>query len=73
MTHHMHCLVYHVPDHMRQYANLLMFSGQGELGESAKRKYNKHNATYWYGGGIEADRASHQKGILLNKHVIIPG
>ena len=30
----MHCLVYHVPDHMRQYGNLWVFSGQGELGES---------------------------------------
>ena len=28
----------------------------------AKNIYNKHNATYWYGEGIEADRASHQKG-----------
>ena len=34
----------------------------------AKRKYN---VTYWYGGGIEADRASRQRN-LLNKHVIIP-
>ena len=28
----------------------------------AKRKHNKHNATYWYEGGIKADRASCQKG-----------
>ena len=32
----MHCLVYHVPDHMQQYENLWVFSGQGELGESLK-------------------------------------
>ena len=25
-----------VPDHMRQYGNLLVFSGQGELGKSQK-------------------------------------
>ena len=38
VTPYMHCLVYHVPDHMWQYGNLLVFSGQGELhvGESLK-------------------------------------
>ena len=36
MTPYMHCLVYHVPDHIRQYGNLRMFSGQGELGEPLK-------------------------------------
>ena len=25
MTPYMHCLVYHVPDHMRQYGNLLNY------------------------------------------------
>ena len=30
---YMHCLVYHVPDRMRQYGNLWVFSGQGELGK----------------------------------------
>ena len=36
VTPYMHCLVYHVPDHMWQYGNLWVFSGQGELGESLK-------------------------------------
>ena len=36
VTPYMHCMVYHVPDHMRQYGNLWVLSGQGELGESQK-------------------------------------
>ena len=27
----MHCLVYHVSEQIRQYANLLKFSGQGRI------------------------------------------
>ena len=31
VTSYIHCLVYHVPQQIRQYGNLLMFSGQGKI------------------------------------------
>ncbi|KAL5469472.1 hypothetical protein EMCRGX_G030729 [Ephydatia muelleri] len=45
VTPYMHCLAYHIPDQIRRYGNLRMFSGQGveKHNDDAKRAYFSSN------------------------------
>eukprot|EP00731_Ephydatia_muelleri_P024481 Em0016g752a len=45
VTPYMHCLAYHIPDQIRRYGNLRMFSGQGveKHSDDAKRAYLSSN------------------------------